>query len=81
MQTRQPPVLEGVPNSRAAGEDTRSRKTLLGVWGVLGDDEGRHMKLTDAAGTQNCHCVAGKGSEMPSTLCSFSNGAFVKVIL
>lgn len=44
-------------------------------------DEGRHTKLTDAAGTQNCHCVAGKGSEMPSILCSFSNGASVKVIL
>lgn len=39
------------------------------------------MKLKDAAGTQNCHCVAGKGSEMPSALCSFSNEALFKVIL
>lgn len=73
-------------SGRVVGDNSGSKKALLGVcvcvggccWGM---DEERHMKLTDAAGTQNCHCVAGKGSEMPSILCRFSNGALFKVIL
>lgn len=41
----------------------------------------RHTKLAGAAGTWDCHCVAGRGSEMPSTLCSFSDGAISRVAI
>lgn len=71
-----------MPNSRAAAEDTRSKKPVLE--GCGGVDKGRTDTQSlpmDAAGTQDSHYVAGKGSEMPGTLCGFSNGAISKVVL
>lgn len=73
--------LEGVPNNRAAAEDTWSKKSVLE--GCGGADKGRtdtQSLQVDAAGTQDSHCVAGKGSEMPGTLCSSSNGAVSNVL-